>query len=168
MDVIKDDLEDSSVSGPLLHYTRLLHSGFSYWKWLNRSAPVQSKDSRLCGFLPTEVEQWSSGGGDAVCWPAQQVKLCQGPGFLRLDVLQVEATHQEVLTPDVLWHQVHLSSTKRETQREGRGHRRGQERKKCDSIVKRKITQCYAYSLCLANIHVKHQHAVCTDKNSSK
>lgn len=52
--------------------------------------------------LPAEVEQRSRGGGDAVSGPAQQVKLRQGSGLLRLDIFQVEATHQEVLTPDVL------------------------------------------------------------------
>lgn len=52
--------------------------------------------------LPAEVEQRSGGGGDAVSRPAQQVELRQGSGLLRLDVLQVEAAHQEVLTPDVL------------------------------------------------------------------
>lgn len=56
----------------------------------------------VSSFLPAEVEQWSSGGGDAIGWPAQEMKLRQGSGLLRLDVLQVEATHQEVLTPDVL------------------------------------------------------------------
>lgn len=55
-----------------------------------------------CSFLPAEVEQRPRGGGDAVSRPAQQVELRQGSGLLRLDVLQVEATHQEVLTPDVL------------------------------------------------------------------
>lgn len=62
--------------------------------------------------LPAEVEQWSRGGGDAVTWPAKQMKLSQGPGLLCLDVLQVEASHQEVLTPDVLRHQVHLDRRK--------------------------------------------------------
>jgi len=63
--------------------------------------------------LPAEVEQRSRGGGDAVSRPAQQVKLRQGSGLLRLDVFQVEATHQEVFAPDVLRHQVHLTDTKR-------------------------------------------------------
>lgn len=53
-------------------------------------------------FLPAEVQQRSRGGGDAVSRPAQEVELRQSSGFLRLDVLEVEATHQEVLTPDVL------------------------------------------------------------------
>lgn len=52
-------------------------------------------------FLPAEVKQWSCGGGDAISWPAQQVKLGQGTCLLRLDIFQVEATHQEVLAPDV-------------------------------------------------------------------
>lgn len=61
-------------------------------------------------FSPAEVQQRSSGGGDAISRPAQQVELRQRPGLLRVDVLQVEAAHQEVLAPDVLRHQVHLSS----------------------------------------------------------
>lgn len=52
--------------------------------------------------LPAEVEQRPCRGGDAVSRPAQQVKLRQGSGLLRLNVLQIEATHQEVLTPDML------------------------------------------------------------------
>lgn len=43
------------------------------------------------------------------------------------------------------------------------GHRRGQERKKCGLMVKGKLTQCCAYSLCLANICVNRKHAVCID-----
>lgn len=66
-------------------------------------------------YIPAEIEQRTSGGGDAVTGPAQQVKLRQGSCFLRLDVLQIEAAHKEVLTPDVLRHQVHLNGTKRQT-----------------------------------------------------
>lgn len=62
-------------------------------------------------FLPAEVKQRPSWGGDAVSWPAQQVELRQGSGLLCLDVLQVEATHQEVFAPNVLRHQVHLRNT---------------------------------------------------------
>lgn len=76
-------------------------------------APVEIKGTRgdsqyvhvyvqLCSLLPAEVEQRPRRGGDAIIRPAQQVKLRQGSGLLRLEVLQVEATHQEVLTPDVL------------------------------------------------------------------
>lgn len=53
-------------------------------------------------YLPAEVQKWSGGGWDTISWPAQQMKLCQGSRLLSLDILQVEATHQEVLTPDVL------------------------------------------------------------------
>ena len=58
--------------------------------------------------VPAEVEQRAGGGGDALRRPAEEVELSEGPGLLRLDVLQVEAPHQEVVTPDVLRHQVHL------------------------------------------------------------
>lgn len=38
------------------------------------------------------------------------MELSQGPGLLRLHVLQVEAPNQEVIAPDVLRHQVHLEN----------------------------------------------------------
>lgn len=40
--------------------------------------------------------------------PAEEMELSQGSGLLRLNILQVEAPHQEVIAPDVLRHQVHL------------------------------------------------------------
>lgn len=51
--------------------------------------------------LPAKIQQWACGGGDALRWPAQEVKLGKSSGFLGLDILQVEAAHQEILTPDV-------------------------------------------------------------------
>lgn len=36
------------------------------------------------------------------------MELSDGPCFIGLHVLQVEATNQEVVTPDVFGHQVHL------------------------------------------------------------
>lgn len=65
--------------------------------------------------IPAEVKQRTSRGGDPITRPAQQVKLRQGSRFLRLDVLQIEAAHKEVLTPDMLGHQVHLNQTKGQT-----------------------------------------------------
>ena len=58
--------------------------------------------------VPAEVQQGAGGGGNATGRPAEQVELGQRSGLLGLHVLQVETTHQEVLTPDVLRHQVHL------------------------------------------------------------
>lgn len=59
--------------------------------------------------VPAEVQQRACGGGYSLCWPAQEVELSEGTSFLGLDVLQVETTHEEVITPDVFRHQVHLS-----------------------------------------------------------
>lgn len=58
---------------------------------------------------PAEVEKRPCGGGDAFRWPAQEMKLCQSSGLLRLHILQVEAAHQEILTPDMFRNQVHLN-----------------------------------------------------------
>ncbi|KAG7227452.1 hypothetical protein INR49_005266, partial [Caranx melampygus] len=66
---------------------------------------ISGAGEQQCSLLPAEVEQGSCGGGDAVSRPAQEVKLRQGSGLLCLDILQVEAAHQEVLTPDVLGYQ---------------------------------------------------------------
>lgn len=61
--------------------------------------------------VPAEVQQGSCGAGDAIRRPAEQVELGQCACLLCLHILQVETTHQEVLTPDVLRHQVHLRVT---------------------------------------------------------
>lgn len=65
--------------------------------------------------IPAEIQQRTSRGGDPVSRPAQKVELRQGSCFLRLDVFQIEAAHKEVLTPDMLGHQVHLNETRRQT-----------------------------------------------------
>lgn len=44
--------------------------------------------------------------------PGQEVELSDGAGLVSLQVLQVEAPYQEVLTPDVLRHQIHLNADK--------------------------------------------------------
>lgn len=54
------------------------------------------------GCSPAEVKEGPGGGGDALGWPAEEVELRQGAGLLRLHIFQVEAAHQEILTPDVL------------------------------------------------------------------
>lgn len=61
--------------------------------------------------IPAEVQQGSCGAGDAVRRPAEQVELSQCACLLCLHILQVKTTHQKVLTPDVLRHQVHLRVT---------------------------------------------------------
>ncbi len=62
--------------------------------------------------VPAEVQQGACGGGDALSRPAEEMELSECPGLLRLHVLQVEASHQEVITPDVLRHQVHLNENR--------------------------------------------------------
>lgn len=54
------------------------------------------------GRSPAEVKEGPGGGRDALGRPAEEVELRQGAGLLRLHVFQVEAAHQEILTPDVL------------------------------------------------------------------
>lgn len=59
--------------------------------------------------LPAEVQQGPGGVGDSTVHPGQEVELGDGSGLVGLQVLQVEAPHQEVLAPDVLGHQVDLN-----------------------------------------------------------
>src|SRR4029434_11357874 len=64
----------------------------------------------VCVCVPAEVEQ-ALCVGDAVCAPGVVVELRHGPALVGLHVLQVKAPDQEVLTPHVLRHQVHLQHT---------------------------------------------------------
>lgn len=57
---------------------------------------------------PAEVQQSPSGAGNAAVHPGQEVELGDGARLVGLQVLQVEAAHQEVLAPDVLRDQVDL------------------------------------------------------------
>lgn len=58
--------------------------------------------------LPAEVEQRPAGLRDVLVEPGEEVELSDGPRLVGLHVLQVEAANQEVVTPDVFGHQVHL------------------------------------------------------------
>lgn len=58
--------------------------------------------------LPAEVKQRPTGLRDVLVEPGQKVELSDGPRLVGLHVLKVEATNQEVITPDVLRHQVDL------------------------------------------------------------
>lgn len=58
--------------------------------------------------LPAEVEQRPAGLRDVLVEPGEEVELSDGSRLVGLHVLQVEAANQEVVTPDVLGHQVHL------------------------------------------------------------
>lgn len=88
---------------------------------------------------PAEIEQRTSRGGDAVAGPAQKVKLRQGSCFLRLDVLQIEAAHKEVLTPDVLRHKVHLNETKKRDKLVNKEQKLWQEKFQRPSSVKKNL-----------------------------
>lgn len=63
--------------------------------------------------VPAEIQQGARGSGDALSWPAEEVELGERPGLLGLHVLQVEASNQKVVTPDVLRHQVHLDGPRK-------------------------------------------------------
>ena len=60
------------------------------------------------GNLPAEVEKCPAGLWDVLVEPSQEVELSDGSGLVGLHVLQVEATNQEVIAPDVFGHKVHL------------------------------------------------------------
>lgn len=75
------------------------------WKNSARVLPVTEPRSSPS---PAEVQQSSSGAGNAAVHPGQEVELGDGARLVGLQVLQVEAAHQEVLAPDVLRHQVDL------------------------------------------------------------
>lgn len=57
---------------------------------------------------PAEVQERLDGGGHGQLRPGQEVKLGHGASLVGLQVLQVEAPNQVVVTPDVLRHKVHL------------------------------------------------------------
>ena len=60
------------------------------------------------GDLPSEVEERFDGGGDPEVRPGQEVELRHGAGLVRLQVLQVETSHQVVVAPDMFRHQMDL------------------------------------------------------------
>ena len=58
--------------------------------------------------LPAEIQEGPGGGGHPLVIPAQEVELCHCASLAGLQVLQVEAPHEEILAPDVLRDQMHL------------------------------------------------------------
>lgn len=58
--------------------------------------------------LPSEIQEGPGGGRHPLVIPAQEVELSHRAGLVRLQVLQVEAPHEEILAPDVLRDQMHL------------------------------------------------------------
>lgn len=77
-------------------------SRWKKWARILLATELQSSPS------PAEVQQSSSGAGNAAVHPGQEVELGDGARLVGLQVLQVEAAHQEVLAPDVLRDQVDL------------------------------------------------------------
>ena len=51
---------------------------------------------------PAEVQQRLHGGGHTEVGPGQEVELGDSARLVGLQVLQVEAAHQVIVTPDVL------------------------------------------------------------------
>lgn len=68
--------------------------------------------------LPAEVQEGPGGGRHALVIPAQEVELCHRARLVGLQVLQVEAPHEEILAPDVLRDQMYLAGG---VDRAGRG-----------------------------------------------
>ena len=58
--------------------------------------------------LPSKVQNGLGVRRNAILRPGEKVKLGDGSSFARFEVLQVEAAHQVVVTPDVLRDEVHL------------------------------------------------------------
>jgi len=59
-------------------------------------------------YLPAEFKQCLGGMGDASFGPGQEVELGDSPCLSGFHILQVETSHQVVITPNVFAHQVHL------------------------------------------------------------
>lgn len=62
--------------------------------------------------LPAEVQENFYWCGHIKISPWQEVELSNSPRLIRLQILQVKATYEIVITPDVFRHKVHLKKTK--------------------------------------------------------
>lgn len=60
--------------------------------------------------VPAEVQQGPGRLWNILIHPGKEVELRHGPRLVGVDVLQVETAYQEVLAPDVFWHQVNLEN----------------------------------------------------------
>ena len=58
--------------------------------------------------VPSEVEQHFDGRRNAEVGPGDEVELRHRARFVRLQVLQVEASNQVFVAPNMLGHEVHL------------------------------------------------------------
>lgn len=66
------------------------------------------------GSIPAEVQESPAGLWHVLVQPGQEVELGDSSRLVGLHVLQVEASDEEVVAPDVFGHQVHLRGHKRE------------------------------------------------------
>lgn len=89
--------------------------GTSYSKQsLRPRCPLSLGTTRVCyptggpRVLPAEIQEGPGGGRQPLVTPAQEVELCHCARLAGLQVLQVEAPHEEILAPDVLRDQMHL------------------------------------------------------------
>lgn len=64
--------------------------------------------------IPAEVQESPAGLRDVLVQPGQEVELSDSSRLVGLHVLQVEASDEEVVTPNVFRHQVHLQAHKHE------------------------------------------------------
>lgn len=58
--------------------------------------------------LPTKFQQRLGCRRHSMIRPGEKVELSDGAGLVCAEILQVEASHQIILTPDMLGHQMHL------------------------------------------------------------
>ena len=63
--------------------------------------------------VPSEVEQHFDGRRNAEVGPGDEVELRHRARFVRLQVLQVEASNQVFVAPNMLGHEVHLVGEKK-------------------------------------------------------
>lgn len=104
--------EDISLSLALWHHRA--RSSLSTQKSLKdkksstSSDPYSFKRSAILCALPAEIQKWSGGSRNPLVVPAEEVELCHRAGLVGLQVLQVEAPHEEILAPDVLRDKIHL------------------------------------------------------------
>lgn len=75
--------------------------------------PVAKHDSKKRN-TPAEVQEGPAGLWHVLVQPGQEVELGDSSRLVGLHVLQVEASDQEVVTPDMFRHQVHLPGHERE------------------------------------------------------
>lgn len=85
------------------------------WDFLNvlklKFSFISSNTCTAISDLPAEVKKRFDGAWHLVILPGEEVELSDCPRFVSLQILQVEAPHQVIITPDVLRDQVYLENT---------------------------------------------------------